>query len=173
MALSPSSAWAAQYLLHIMDRPALFEPPAAGLVSEIVKVELDGLQLRAGCRRRAPRRTNSGACPCARSTAVSDALLTVKIRSPRAPNTYVDNGYSRPAGSSFVISSPAARRAQQPGAARLLGADFGPPHEERALGQVHIPLEGEQLTAATAAFDRGDDQPLHSPPHRSRMLLAS
>ena len=38
----------AQHLLHMMDRPALFEPPAAGLVSEIVKVQIDVVKLRAG-----------------------------------------------------------------------------------------------------------------------------
>jgi hypothetical protein len=36
-----------QHLLHMMDGPASFEPPAAGLVPEIVKMQIDGPQCAA------------------------------------------------------------------------------------------------------------------------------
>jgi hypothetical protein len=35
-----------QHLLHMMDRPALLEPPAAGFVTEIVEVQVNGSQGR-------------------------------------------------------------------------------------------------------------------------------
>ncbi len=70
-----------EHFLHMMDRPALFEPPTPGFVPEVVKMQVD--QLRRG--------TVAGGSP--------GLFLMLLSRSPSAPKTYADGGYVRPAGS--------------------------------------------------------------------------
>ena len=41
----------AEHLLHVMNRPTRLQPAAAGLVPEIMEMEIDGSESRSGFRR--------------------------------------------------------------------------------------------------------------------------